>query len=158
MANLGRVAYVHRGAYDSGALYEKYDVVYESTTNSAYAYINNVATIGNAVTNETYWALLVSGSELNSTAENMPYLFIKYSENKPTTDGEISDTTGNWMGVYIGTSRIAPTTYNSYIWHNVTGNVMYATFDIDFDTGELVMTIPDGYTGPTFAINDETGE
>ena len=39
-----------------------------------------------------------------------------------------------------------------------TGNVMYATFDIDFDTGELVMTIPDGYTGPTFAINDETGE
>ena len=38
------------------------------------------------------------------------------------------------------------------------GNVMYATFDIDFDTGELVMTIPDGYTGPTFAINDETGE
>ena len=39
-----------------------------------------------------------------------------------------------------------------------TGNVMYATFDIDFDTGELVMTIPDGYTGPTFLINDETGE
>lgn len=38
------------------------------------------------------------------------------------------------------------------------GNVMYATFDIDFDTGELVMTIPDGYTGPTFSINDETGE
>jgi len=39
-----------------------------------------------------------------------------------------------------------------------TGNVMYATFDIDFDTGELVMTIPDGYTGPTFSINNETGE
>ena len=38
------------------------------------------------------------------------------------------------------------------------GNVMYASFDIDFDTGELVMTIPDGYTGPTFSINDETGE
>jgi hypothetical protein len=39
-----------------------------------------------------------------------------------------------------------------------TGNVMYATFDIDFDAGELVMTTPDGYTGPTFSINDETGE
>ena len=38
------------------------------------------------------------------------------------------------------------------------GNVMYATFDIDFDAGELVMTTPDGYTGPTFSINDETGE
>ena len=38
------------------------------------------------------------------------------------------------------------------------GNVMYATFDIDFETGELIMTTPDGYTGPTFSINDETGE
>jgi len=36
------------------------------------------------------------------------------------------------------------------------GNVMFATFDID--TGELMMTTPDGYTGPTFLINDETGE
>lgn len=38
------------------------------------------------------------------------------------------------------------------------GNVMYATFDIDFETGELMMATPDGYTGPTFSINDETGE
>lgn len=32
------------------------------------------------------------------------------------------------------------------------GDVMYATFSIDPETGLLTMTIPDGYTGPTFAI------
>ena len=33
-----------------------------------------------------------------------------------------------------------------------TGNVMYATFSIDPETGLLTMITPDGYTGPTFAI------
>lgn len=34
------------------------------------------------------------------------------------------------------------------------GNVLYATFDIDPATGQLVMTVPDGYAGPQFAINN----
>ena len=34
------------------------------------------------------------------------------------------------------------------------GDVMYATFDIDTDTGELVMYTPDGYTGPVFSLAD----
>ena len=33
-----------------------------------------------------------------------------------------------------------------------TGNVMYATFAIDPETGLLTMTTPDGYTGPVFSI------
>ena len=32
------------------------------------------------------------------------------------------------------------------------GDVMFATFAIDPETGLLTMTTPDGYTGPTFAI------
>ena len=32
------------------------------------------------------------------------------------------------------------------------GDVMYATFAIDPETGLLTMTTPDGYTGPTFMI------
>lgn len=32
------------------------------------------------------------------------------------------------------------------------GDVMYATFEIDIDTGELVMYTPDGYTGPAFSL------
>lgn len=121
MANLGRVAYVNRGTYNAEALYEKYDVVYDSVTNSAYAYINNTAETNKAVTNTDYWAVMVSGSELNSTASNMPYLFIKYSENNPTADGDMSDSSGDWMGIYVGTSHTAPTTYTSYTWHNITG-------------------------------------
>ena len=39
-----------------------------------------------------------------------------------------------------------------------TGNVMYATFDIDTTTGDLVMTTPVGYTGPTFILNETTGD
>lgn len=34
------------------------------------------------------------------------------------------------------------------------GDVMYATFEINMDTGELVMYTPDGYTGPVFSLSD----
>lgn len=34
------------------------------------------------------------------------------------------------------------------------GDVMYATFEIDMDTGELVMYTPDRYTGPVFSLSD----
>ena len=34
------------------------------------------------------------------------------------------------------------------------GDVMYATFEIDMDTGELIMYTPDGYTGPVFSLAD----
>lgn len=33
-------------------------------------------------------------------------------------------------------------------------DVMYATFEIDIETGELVMYTPDGYTGPVFSLSD----
>ena len=57
--------------------------------------------------------------------------------------------TGTWwawdaeMGAYVDTGEAYK------------GNVMYATFDIDPATGILSMTIPDGYTGPMFTVNDE---
>ncbi len=37
------------------------------------------------------------------------------------------------------------------------GNVLYATFDIDTDTGDLIMTTPENYDGPLFELNEETG-
>lgn len=36
------------------------------------------------------------------------------------------------------------------------GNVMYATFEVEMDTGDLIMTTPDEYMGPEFSI-DENG-
>lgn len=38
------------------------------------------------------------------------------------------------------------------------GNVMFCTFGIDTDTGELSVTYDDEYDGPTFSINSTTGE
>jgi hypothetical protein len=38
------------------------------------------------------------------------------------------------------------------------GNVMYATFDIDTTTGDLVMTTPVDYAGMTFELNETTGD
>ena len=38
-----------------------------------------------------------------------------------------------------------------------TGNVMYATFEINYETGMLEMTTPDGYDGPVFTYNEDTG-
>ena len=38
------------------------------------------------------------------------------------------------------------------IGESARGDVMYATFEIDMDTGELVMYTPDGYTGPVFSL------
>ena len=37
------------------------------------------------------------------------------------------------------------------------GNVMFATFEIDFETGCLIMTTPSGYDGADFEINRDDG-
>ena len=56
-----------------------------------------------------------------------------------------NDTWWTWdaeQGEYVDTGEAAR------------GDVMYATFEIDMDTGELVMYTPDGYTGPVFSLSD----
>lgn len=53
-----------------------------------------------------------------------------------------------------------------YRWNEITGeyestgirangNVLYATFDINTDTGELIMNTPDNYNGPEFGLIGE---
>lgn len=56
-----------------------------------------------------------------------------------------NDTWWTWdaeQGEYVDTGEAAR------------GDVMYATFEIDMETGELVMYTPDGYTGPVFSLSD----
>lgn len=56
-----------------------------------------------------------------------------------------NDTWWTWdaeQGEYVDTGEAAR------------GDVMYATFEIDIDTGELVMYTPTGYTGPVFSLVD----
>lgn len=56
-----------------------------------------------------------------------------------------NDTWWTWdaeQGEYVDTGEAAR------------GDVMYATFEIDTETGELVMYTPDGYIGPVFSLSD----
>ena len=66
----------------------------------------------------------------------------EYSSKPPIIQ---NDTWWTWdaeQGEYVDTGEAAR------------GDVMYATFEIDMDTGELVMYTPDGYTGPVFSLAD----
>lgn len=64
----------------------------------------------------------------------------EYSGKPPIIQNETWWTWDAEQGEYVDTGKAAR------------GDVMYATFEIDIDTGELVMYTPDGYTGPAFSL------
>lgn len=66
--NLGRVAYVNKGAYSASTTYTKYDVV--SYNNGSYVYWNDADTAGNAPTNTTYWKVMLDPTTLNTAVTN----------------------------------------------------------------------------------------
>lgn len=49
------------------------------------------------------------------------YVHIKYSAVQPTRDADIGNIPDDYMGIYIGLSSTAPTTYTSYVWNKVKG-------------------------------------
>lgn len=90
----------------------------------------------NAAQSETNAAQ--SATEAAESAETAK----EYSGKPPIIQ---NDTWWTWdaeQGEYVGTGESAR------------GDVMYATFEIDMETGELVMYTPDGYTGPVFSLSD----
>lgn len=66
----------------------------------------------------------------------------EYSGKPPIIQNDTWWTWNAETGEYVDTGEAAR------------GDVMYATFEIDMDTGELVMYTPDGYTGPVFSLSD----
>ena len=65
--NLGRVAYVDKGAYNAATTYKKKDVVLYQ--NGSYVYINNTPPAGNVPTNATYWQVMLDPTDMNAAAE-----------------------------------------------------------------------------------------
>ena len=63
--DLGKVAYLSKGAYSSSTQYEKNDVV----TYQGSSYVSLQSTQGNAPTNTTYWQLLASKGDTGATGE-----------------------------------------------------------------------------------------
>jgi hypothetical protein len=66
--NLGRVAFVDKGAYSSTTTYNKWDFV--TTSDSTYLYINDTPTAGKSVTDTSYWKCLADGKPATTAASN----------------------------------------------------------------------------------------
>ena len=138
--DLGYAGFVLDGPYDAGKLYHRNMVV--DANGGSYAYKHNTPAAGIPVTDTSHWQQIAEKGDTGASITQAAFVgddlvFTKDDAGTVALANAKPDLTGPQGPV---------------------GNVMYATFDIDFDTGELVMTIPDGYTGPTFSINDETGE
>ena len=63
--DLGKVAYLSKGAYSSSTQYEKNDVV----TYEGSSYVSLQSTQGNAPTNTTYWQLLANKGETGAKGD-----------------------------------------------------------------------------------------
>lgn len=75
---------------------------------------------------DTYTITYTTGSPTTFTVTNgadgvNAYVHIKYAQQQPTQDSDMSGTPGPWMGVYSGTSATAPTHYTDYVWNEVKG-------------------------------------
>lgn len=65
--NLGRVAYVEKGAYDGGTTYEKKDVV--SYNNGSYVFTGDAPAAGIVPTDSAYWQPMINPEAMNRAAE-----------------------------------------------------------------------------------------
>jgi len=65
--NLGRVGYVHKGAYAAATTYQKYDVVLYN--HGSYLYIGDTASQGHAPTETAYWQAMLDPNEMNAATE-----------------------------------------------------------------------------------------
>lgn len=61
------------------------------------------------------------------------YVHIKYAQSMPSSDSDMRDYPGDWMGVYSGTEENPPTTYTSYAWFQIKG--------AKGDTGNAILSI-----------------
>lgn len=49
------------------------------------------------------------------------YVWIKYSAIFPTSDADMADIPDKWIGIYVGLSSTAPTSYTAYTWYQYKG-------------------------------------
>ena len=88
---------------------------------------------------EAEWLESLKGSNGHSS-----YTHIKYAESLPDEDSDILTTgTGDYIGIYTGTSANAPSSYTAYTWYKIKG-----------ETGEAGPKGETGEAGP----KGETGE
>jgi len=87
--NLGRVAFYDKGAYSNTESYEKWDFV--TTDDSTYLYINDLPSIGKAVTNTDYWKCIADGKPSTLAAASVDAKLLEIGEFEEVTTLEINN-------------------------------------------------------------------
>lgn len=60
-------------------------------------------------------------AETAKAVGSINYLYIKWSNAEPVADTDLLDTPADWLGVYCGAEKTAPTAYGLYSWYKVKG-------------------------------------
>ena len=60
-------------------------------------------------------------NDLNSAKSGVNYVHIRYADTVPVADDDMKESISDYMGVYCGTSKTAPTAYGEYKWHKIKG-------------------------------------
>ena len=95
--------------------------------------IQSIAKTGSAGTDpviDTYTITLADETTFTFTVTNglkgdtgaQTYVWIKWSADEPTQDSDMGDVPDAWIGIYVGLSSTAPTTYTSYTWYEYKGD------------------------------------
>jgi hypothetical protein len=100
--NLGKLRFTYKGAYSGSTEYQLNDVV--KASNKLYVYINAAATTGTAVSNTSYWAVMIEGfidpasgtAGQTLTTNGTDYVFsdLALVPDQDTHDGKILTTDG----------------------------------------------------------------
>lgn len=80
------------------------------------------------------------------------YIWVKYASQKPTADSSsFGDIPDDWIGIYVGTSETAPTSYSSYKWYQIKGEkgdtgapATLVSSSITYQVGDSGTIIPSG--------------
>ena len=88
---------------------------------------------------ENQWQCISNGDFAN--------VYIKYSHTIPSSNSDLTDIPDEYMGIYVGSSRTQPTSYNQYTWYKIKGENGY----VNVDANVVVISI-------TLPATDWTGE
>lgn len=118
---------------------------------------------------DTYTIVYANGDTSTFTVHNgaqgdqgdQTYVWIKYAEVEPTSDSDISDIPGPWIGIYAGTESTAPTDYNQYEWYEFKGppgdGVVRTVGVADGLTTHYTMFTADGVECGSFDVTNGSG-
>jgi len=132
-------------AGNTGKTYEDYLAYNRQPATDAAANLNEYQT---TVTGEL--TRLAEETEAAKTATTDATALAKEVANNPTKVGD-----DNYVYIYNTATKSYEKT-DIYVKGDKgdKGNLLYASFEIDLDSGQLIQTTADEYTGPTFELNE----